>query len=115
MSIHPVSAARWVHPGAWWIWGLGLAVAATRTVNPLLLGLIVAVTAVVVSARRPMADWAGAYPVFVRLALLVIVIRVAFAIVFGVRMGTTVWFTLPSLTLPDWMAGVSVGDRSPPK
>ena len=34
---------RWTHPGAWWVWALGLATAASRTTNPLLLGLIVAV------------------------------------------------------------------------
>jgi len=100
---------RWLHPGAWWLWALGLGAAATRTANPLLLGLIVAVATLVVSARRPQAQWAGAYTVFLRLALLVIVIRVAFAIVFGLRVGTTTLFTLPSLVLPDWMAGVTVG------
>ncbi len=100
---------RWLHPGAWWLWALGLGAAATRTANPLLLGLIVAVAALVVSARRPQAQWAGAFPVFVRLALLVIVIRVGFAVLFGVRVGTTDLFTLPSITLPEWMAGVTLG------
>ena len=47
------AVARWLHPGAWWLWALGLAAAATRTTNPLLLGLIVAVAAYVVAARRP--------------------------------------------------------------
>src|SRR5690606_16175414 len=100
---------RWLHPGAWWLWALGLGAAATRTANPLLLGLIVAVAALVVSARRPQAQWAGAFAVFVRLALLVIVIRVGFAVLFGVRVGTTDLFTLPSITLPEWMAGVTLG------
>lgn len=100
---------RWLHPGAWWLWALGLGAAATRTANPLLLGLIVAVVVLVVNARRPDAQWAGAFGVFVRLAGLVIVIRLVFAMIFGVRVGVDVLFTLPSLTLPDWMAGVSVG------
>ena len=91
------------------MWALGLGAAATRTANPLLLGLIVAVAALVVSSRRPQAQWSGAFPVFVRLALLVIVIRVGFAILFGVRVGTTDLFTLPSVTLPEWMAGVTLG------
>ena len=29
---------RTLHPGAWWLWALGLATAASRTTNPLLLG-----------------------------------------------------------------------------
>ncbi|MCC6183209.1 MAG: energy-coupling factor transporter transmembrane protein EcfT, partial [Microthrixaceae bacterium] len=41
-----------MHPGAWWIWALGLATAASRTTNPLVLGLLIAVVALVVSARR---------------------------------------------------------------
>lgn len=100
---------RWLHPGAWWLWALGLGAAATRTANPLLLGLIVAVAALVVSSRRPQAQWAGAFAVFVRIAVLVVVIRVGFTVLFGLRVGTTDLFTLPSATLPDWMAGVTLG------
>ncbi|MEZ5185813.1 MAG: energy-coupling factor transporter transmembrane component T [Candidatus Nanopelagicales bacterium] len=101
--------SRWLHPGAWWLWALGLGAAATRTSNPLLLGLIVAVAVLVVSARRPQAQWAGAFSVFLRLALLVIAIRVVFTVVFGVRVGTTELFVLPSVALPDWLAGVTLG------
>jgi energy-coupling factor transport system permease protein len=100
---------RWLHPGAWWIWALGLGAAATRTANPLLLGLIVSVAALVVMARRPQAQWARAFTVFVRLALAVVVIRVMFAMVFGLRVGTATLFSLPTVTLPEWMAGVALG------
>ena len=34
---------RWLHPAAWWLWALGLGAAATRTANPLLLGLIIGI------------------------------------------------------------------------
>ena len=37
---------RALHPGAWWLWALGLATAASRTTNPLLLALIIAVVGV---------------------------------------------------------------------
>lgn len=102
-------SSRWLHPGAWWVWALGLGAAATRTTNPLLLGLIAAVATLVVMARRPQAQWARAFSVFLRLAVFVIVIRVLFAMVFGVRVGTTTLFTLPAVALPDWMAGVTLG------
>lgn len=101
--------SRWLHPGAWWIWALGLGAAATRTTNPLLLGLIAAVATLVVMARRPQAQWARAFTVFLRLAVFVIVIRLIFGIVFGLRIGTTTVFTLPTVSLPDWMAGVTLG------
>ena len=52
---------RELHPVAWWIWALGMATAATRTTNPLLLGSIIAVVAFVVSARRGDAPWSSGF------------------------------------------------------
>ncbi len=103
------AVARWLHPGAWWVWAIGLATAASRTTNPLLLGLIVAVAGWVVSRRRPDAPWARSYAVFLKLGLLVIAVRVAFTIVFGAGTGSIVLVRLPELPLPDWAAGVSLG------
>ncbi len=102
-------APRWLHPVAWWIWALGLAAAALRTTNPLLLLLIGGVAAYVVACRRPEAPWAGSFGAFLRLAVIVVVIRLAFQVLFGLRLPGTVLFTLPSVTLPDWAAGVSLG------
>ena len=34
---------RALHPLAWWLWALGLTVAASRTTNPLLLGAVLGV------------------------------------------------------------------------
>jgi len=100
---------RWTHPGAWWVWALGLATAASRTTNPLILALIVAVAGWVVSRRRPDAPWSRSYAVFLRLGLLVIAIRVAFTVLLGTGIGEHVLVTLPEIPLPDWMAGVSIG------
>jgi energy-coupling factor transport system permease protein len=100
---------RWTHPGAWWVWALGLATAASRTTNPLVLALIVAVAGWVVSRRRPDAPWSRSYAVFLRLGLLVIAIRVAFTVLLGTGIGEHVLVTLPEIPLPDWMAGVSIG------
>jgi formate hydrogenlyase subunit 4 len=36
---------RLLHPAAWWLWGLAMAVAASRTTNPFLLALTIAVVA----------------------------------------------------------------------
>ncbi len=100
---------RWTHPGAWWVWALGLATASSRTTNPLLLALIVAVAGWVVARRRPDAPWSRSYSVFLRLGLVVIGIRVLFAVVLGSGIGTHVIVTLPEIPLPDWAAGVSIG------
>ena len=96
---------RALHPGAWWIWALGLAAAATRTTNPILLLLIIAVASVVVMARRPDTPWARSFRIYLMLGLVVVVFRVVFRMLFG-GFGPTVLFTLPSIQLPEIMAGV---------
>ncbi|MDQ1295850.1 MAG: energy-coupling factor transport system permease protein [Actinomycetota bacterium] len=103
--------ARALHPVAWWIWSVGPATAAGRTVNPLLLVLVLAVLGLVVSARRTEAPWAGAYRSYLVLALVVIGIRVVFRAVFGggAPAGAHILFALPRVPLPDWYAGVRIG------
>jgi energy-coupling factor transport system permease protein len=100
---------RWLHAGAWWVWALGLAAAASRTTNPLLLGLIIMAAALVVSARRPDAPWARSFGFFVRLGIVIIVIRVVLQVLFGSPFGTQQVVSLPGITLPDWFAGVRLG------
>lgn len=102
---------RPLHPGAWWLWALGLSTAATRTTNPLLLVLLIAVAGYVVGARRTDAPWARAYAVFIKLALAVIVLRVLLQIVFGARVPGRVAFRLPEVPLPGWAAGVHLGGQ----
>jgi len=80
-----------------------------RLTNPLLLGLLLVVVAYVVSARRTDAPWAGSFSLFLRLGAIVIVLRVVLEVLFGPRLPGTVIFTLPSVDLPAWAAGVSIG------
>ena len=101
--------SRWLHPGAWWLWALGLATAASRTTNPLLLLLIVAVAGHVVAARRPDAPWARSFGFFLRLGVVVVVVRVAFQVVLGAPVGATVLLPLPTVPLPEWLSGLRVG------
>lgn len=104
-----VSARRGLHPAAWWLWAACLAGAAIRTTNPILLMLIAAVAAFVVSARRSSAPWSRSLVVFFRLGLVVIVVRVVVQIIFGNRLPGHVLFTLPQVPLPAWAEGVSIG------
>ena len=106
--------ARWslprpLHPGAWWVWAIGLMVAASRTTNPLLLALVLAVAGYVVASRRTDAPWARSFVVFLKLGLVVLTIRFVFQVLLGVGAGETVLVTLPELALPDWAAGVALG------
>ncbi|WP_393057574.1 energy-coupling factor transporter transmembrane component T [Streptomyces sp. LN549] len=98
--------------GAWWLWALGLATAASRTTNPLLLGLLVGVAGYVVAARRTDAPWARSYGAFIKIGLFVIGVRLLFSVFLGSPIpGTHVVFTLPEVPLPDWAKGVRVGGR----
>lgn len=80
-----------------------------QTTNPLLLASIVAVVAFVVAARRQPTPWARSFGSFFKLALVLIAFRVVMQVLFGQRIGTTVLFTLPSVQLPDFAAGVVIG------
>ncbi len=101
--------ARWLHPMAWWSWAIGLAIAASVTTNPLLLIGIVVVAALVVDRRKPQAPWARSFAFFLRIAVLIVIIRVLAQILFGAPTGTLAVVSMPALTLPDWFAGVRLG------
>lgn len=101
--------ARALHPMAWWLWALALAAAASRTLNPLLLGTIIGVAALVVAARRTEAPWAASFRAFLILGTVVLGVRLVFEALFGAPIPGTTLFTLPELTLPTWMAGVRLG------
>jgi energy-coupling factor transport system permease protein len=106
---HEPSLARPLHAAAWWLWALALAAAATRTTNPLLLGLILAVSGYVTATRRGTAPWAGSYGVFLKLALVVVAIRTLFHVLLGGSPGATVLVTLPEAPLPEWAQGIRLG------
>ncbi|WP_329036898.1 energy-coupling factor transporter transmembrane protein EcfT [Streptomyces sp. NBC_00178] len=98
--------------GAWWLWALGLATAASRTSHPLLLGLLVGVAGYVVAARRTDAPWARSYGAFIRLGLFVVAVRLVFSVVLGSPVpGAHPLFTLPEVPLPGWAQGVRLGGR----
>lgn len=100
---------RLLHPGAWWIWALGLAAAASRTTNPLLLGLIITAAALVVAARKPDAPWGKSFGFFVKLGIAIIAIRLVLQVLFVTSYGTTTLVVLPVVDLPTWMTGLRLG------
>jgi energy-coupling factor transport system permease protein len=100
---------RHLHPGAWWLWAVGLGIAATRTTNPLVLALVLGVAGYVVAARRSDAPWARAYTAFLRLGLFVLAIRMGIQVLFGQPLPGHVLFRLPQVTPPRWLAGIRLG------
>ena len=94
---------------AWWGWAIGLAVAASLTTNPLVLALILAVTVLVVVARRTDSPWAKAFRLYLFLGLAVVLFRVFFHLLVGLKFGDIRLFWLPSVSMPEWAAGVQLG------
>ncbi len=87
---------------------MGLSAAASRTTNPWLLVLLVLVASVTVLARRTDAPWALSFRLYLWLGLLVVCLRVLFRVLFGGGFGSTVLFSLPTVSLPSWAAGISI-------
>lgn len=98
---------REVHPGAWWLWALGLATAASRTTNPLLLATVILVVVVVTRACRSGAAASGFHG-YLAIALVVIGVRVAFRVALGGGSGSHVLFRLPEIPLPT-SSGIRAG------
>ncbi|WP_345943299.1 CbiQ family ECF transporter T component [Streptomyces sp. SID8352] len=102
---------RTLHPMAWWVWALALATAVSRTNNPLLLLLVLAVLGHVVTVRRTEAPWARGFAYYLYLALTVVAVRVVFRAVFatGITPRDHFLFSLPRVPTPDWYAGIRIG------
>lgn len=92
--------SRHLHPVAWWVWAVGLAVACSRTTNPLLLLLAVGVAALVVAAKRGSSPWARAFRLYLVLGAFIVLVRVLLHVLVGYKFGATRLYTLPSVELP---------------
>lgn len=95
-------------PMAWWAWALGLAVATTRTTNPLVLGLLGAAVVLVVVTCRDDSPWARAFGGYLVLAVVVVVLRVLVHVLVGLRGAGPVVLDLPTVPLPAWAVGVEL-------
>jgi len=101
--------ARLQHPAAWWLWGLGLATAASRTTNPVLLLLVIGVCVLVVTERRDPAT-VNPLPAFLVIGAVIVAFRVVMTALLGNGIaGQTVLVTLPRVPLPEWAASVRLG------
>ena len=97
-----------MHPLAWWSWALGLTVAASRTPSVPALGLIVVATLLVATLARGDGPRGRALPGYVVLAAAVVVLRLAFYVVVGIKTPGTVVLDLPAVPMPAWAVGVQL-------
>lgn len=104
----PSSTPRVLHPGAWWLWAIGLAVAVSRTTNPLVLLLAISAVTLVVLARRTSSPWARAFRLYAVLGVVIVVLRVVLHVLVGLKWGEVVVLPLPTIELPSWTAGIDL-------
>lgn len=99
---------RQVHPGAWWIWAIALAVSISTTTNPVLLLLVASTVVVTVLSRRPHAPWARSLRLYAALGVFIVVSRVLLHVLVGLKTHDTVILPLPSVHLPEWAKGLTL-------
>ncbi|MFT4108150.1 CbiQ family ECF transporter T component [Propionicimonas sp.] len=109
MADQEEAALTSLHPWAWWCWAIGIGIAVSGTTNPLFLALIATAMVAVVMLRRSEAPWARSVRAYLLLSLFVVGMRLFFQMLLGGGRGETVLFTLPSIPLPDWAAGIQLG------
>lgn len=101
--------SRDLHPLAWWLWALGLAVAASFTTNPFILLMLIGVAWLVVVLRRSDQPWGQSFRIYAWLGLSIVVVRMTFALFLGGGwIGGPVLIDLPGVPLPDWVAGITL-------
>ena len=88
-----------IHPGSWWILGFSLAVAAGMT-KVIWVAVLICLLAVGLSALlRTDAPWARSLSFYVWLAVAILVIRIAFRVVFNSSSSENLAFALPELNV----------------
>lgn len=97
-----------MHPIAWWIWALGIAVATTRSPGIVSTVVLVVALVTVVALCHERSAFSRAFPAFLALAAGIVVIRVVFYVLVGIKTGTDVLLPLPRIPLPDWAAGIAL-------
>ena len=97
------------HPLIWWMWGICLSVETLLTNNPILL-LLVGVIAVNGGASRgEIGVFGRSFQMYLKLALWVVVVRVIFQIIFGLRIPGEDIFSIPSVTFHIFSSPISIG------
>ncbi len=102
-------APRWVHPLAWWAWGLMAATVAMTTTNFWFHAALLTTVFTVLVIKRSNGSWANSINLFFRITIFIILFRLMIEVVFGVHFGGPVLLTLPEFSLPNWLGGINFG------
>jgi len=103
--------SRWVHPLAWWGWGISTAIAAMLTTSLAVHAMIFIGVLIVLLNLRSSGSWANSVTLLLRLAIFIVLFRLFIELIFGVHFGGPILLTLPTIDLPIWLGGVSLGGK----
>ena len=94
-------AATKVHPGTWWSLGFCIAILAGQSTNIVTVVALVALSIVLILALRTNAPWARSLPFYLLLALIFVLTRILFRVIFnGNPNSSDVALELPRLEIP---------------
>ncbi len=96
------------HPLAWWAWAAALGVAATRLTDARTLVALLVAVVLVVLARRDASPWGRSFRGYLVLGACIVVVRVLFHVIVGIKGAGPVLLDLPRVPLPDWAAGIQL-------
>ena len=106
---HSRSTRSRIHPLAWWAWAIILSVALFTSAEPwFAAGLVVAAT-ILVKVYKEITPWSRSFDVAMKFIDVIRGIRMASVVLIGVPIPGTTIFTLPTLQLPEWIAGIRLG------
>lgn len=97
-----------VHPMAWWGWAFGIAIATTKSPGAVSTGLLIAAVVIVVAVCHGDSPFARAFPAYLALGAMIVLIRVVFHILVGIKGGSGFVVSLPRIPLPDWTGGIEL-------
>ncbi|MFM8303112.1 MAG: energy-coupling factor transporter transmembrane component T [Actinomycetota bacterium] len=103
---HP--AERPWHAGTWLVWALAATASLQIAPSPVYVVVVIALATLVVSVYGLDSPYARAYPLLVGLAVVFAALRVALTAL-TTHGGPDVLFGLPSVTVPDWLGGFTLG------
>ena len=106
---HSRSTRSRIHPFAWWAWAIVLSVVLFISSEPWFAAGLVVASAILVRAYKEITPWSRSFVVAMKFIAVILLIRMAIAILIGVPIPGTTIITLPTFQLPEWIAGIRLG------
>ena len=97
------------HSFAWWGWASILGITIFLFDDSLYAASIVVASTLVVQRFKREHPWSRSFSMAMRFIAVIVAIRLFIAVVIGVPIPGTTLITLPTIVLPEWIAGIRIG------